>query len=85
MKEYQIEDNEVIIILGDDRIDLKSPMMEDDYDGDIPIIPTPQYIQFAMALVWLIKTDVDFRRWVTDKWSNLVEKWMEPDVEKETE
>jgi len=82
MKEYQVEDNEVIIILGDDRIALHSPMMEEDAG---PVLPVPEHIQFATALVWLIKTDRDFRAWVTDKWSGLVEKWMEEGVEKETE
>jgi precorrin-6B methylase 1 len=72
MQEYQVEDNEVIIILGEDRIELYSPMMD---DADKMVLPIPEHVQFATALVYLIKTDIEFRVWVTEKWMELLEKW----------
>ena len=82
MKEYKIEDNEAILILGEDRIELYSPMMDDE---DKVVLPVPEHIQFATALVYLIKTDREFREWVTDKWVEVVEKWTAQDAEKEKE
>ena len=83
MKEYQIEDNEVIIVLGPDKMDLYAPMMEK--DAEIPESGIPEHVQFATALVYLTKTDLDFRRWITEKWFDLVERFREDFVAKEVE
>lgn len=83
MKEYQIEDNEVVIVLGPDKMDLYAPMMEK--DAEIPETGIPEHVQFATALVYLTKTDMDFRRWITEKWFDLVERFREDFVEKEVD
>lgn len=80
MREYQIENDEAIIILGEERIELYSPMMD---DPDEIVLPVPEHIQFATALVYLIKTDMEFRIWVTEKWMELLEKWTAQAADKE--
>lgn len=74
MKEYQIDDNEAVIVLGPERIELYAPMMEK--GAELPVGGIPENVQFATALVYLIKTDADFRAWVTEKWYGLVDKFM---------
>jgi len=43
--------------------------------------PIPEHIRFAQVLVYLIKTDIEFREWVTSKYWDLVEEWMEKETD----
>ena len=78
MREYSVENDEAVLILGSDRIELHSPMMDDPSGITFPI---PEHIRFAQVLVYLIKTDIDFREWVTSKYWDLVEEWMEKETD----
>jgi len=74
MKRYKVEKDEAIVIFGPERLDLYAPMMEGDVE--LPEDGIPENIQFATALVFLTKTDPDFRAWVTEKWQGLVDKFI---------
>lgn len=83
MREYQIEDNEAVIVLGPGRMELYAPMMEKGVE--LPADGIPEHVQFATALVYLTKTDMDFRKWITDKWFDLVDRFREDQALKEVE
>ena len=70
----EVMKDECVIIMGPSRMTLYSPMM--DGESEIPETGVPENVQFATALVYLTKTDVDFRKWVTERWYGLVDQFM---------
>lgn len=75
-KTYNLEimEDECVIIMGPSRMTLYAPMM--DGETEIPETGIPEQIQYATALVYLTKSDVDFRKWVTERWFALVERFL---------
>ena len=84
-KKFQIDvmEDECIIILGPSRMTLYAPMMNGEVE--LPETGVPENIQYATALVYLSKSDVDFRKWVTERWYALVDQFMAAQEEKANE